>query len=128
MFKISINATDTSYCFFSKHLELAELIRQTSLVIWDEAPMMHRHIFETVDRTFRDICGKKLQPFGGKLIVFGGDFEQVLPVVTKGGRADIVATSISRSCFWAYCKVMHLRINMRLTDPCLRRDEYEQLR
>jgi len=128
MFKIPINVTDTSYCFVSKHSELAELIGQTSLVIWDEAPMTHRHVFETVDRTLRDICGDELQPFGGKLIVFAGDFRQVLPVVPRDGRADTVAASISRSCFWPYCKVIHLRINMRLKDPSLQRDEYERLR
>jgi len=48
MFKIPINATDASYCFLSKHSELVELIRQTSFVIWDEVPMTHRHVFETV--------------------------------------------------------------------------------
>jgi len=53
MFKILINATNTSYCFFPKHSELAELIRQTSLVIWDEVPMTHRHVFEMVDRKER---------------------------------------------------------------------------
>jgi len=59
MFKIPINATDTSYCFFPKNSKLAELMRQSSLVIWDEAPMTHRHVFETVDRTFRDICANQ---------------------------------------------------------------------
>jgi len=59
MFKIPIIATDTSYCFFSKHLELARLIGQIALVIWDDAPMMHRHVFEIVDYTFRDIWGNQ---------------------------------------------------------------------
>ena len=58
MFKIPINVTDTSYCFLSKHSELAELICQTSLVIWDEAPIMHHHVFETVDRTFKGYMWK----------------------------------------------------------------------
>nr|XP_043639179.1 ATP-dependent DNA helicase PIF1-like [Erigeron canadensis] len=47
------------------------LLIKTRLIIWDEAPMMHRHCFETLDRTLRDIlsttsssCADK--PFGGK--------------------------------------------------------------
>jgi ATP-dependent DNA helicase PIF1 len=28
--------------------------------------------------------------FGGKIVVLGGDFRQILPVVPKGGRKDIV--------------------------------------
>jgi hypothetical protein len=35
--------------------------------------MMHKFVFEAVDRTFRDITQvDKL--FGGKVFVFGGDF------------------------------------------------------
>ncbi|WVZ82868.1 hypothetical protein U9M48_030078 [Paspalum notatum var. saurae] len=34
------------------------------------------------------------RPFGGKTIVFGGDFRQVLPVIRKGSRAQIVDTSL----------------------------------
>jgi len=50
--------------------------------------MVHCHVFMAVDRTFRDICGNEHQPFGEKLFVFVSDIRQVLPVVTKGGRAD----------------------------------------
>jgi len=67
-------------------------------------------------------------PFGGKLIVFGGDFRQILPIITKESRAYIVATSLSRSHFWPDCHVMHLRINMRLRDPSLSNHQYERLR
>lgn len=60
----------------------AQLTRQPKLIIWDEAPMAKRHIIETVDRSFRDIMDKGV-PFGGKIMVFRGDFRHVLPVVTK---------------------------------------------
>ncbi|XP_076893885.1 uncharacterized protein LOC143546014 [Bidens hawaiensis] len=41
------------------------------------------------DRTLRDILGCRNQPFGGKVIVFGGDFRQILPVVQHGTRQDV---------------------------------------
>lgn len=58
---------------------LAELIKQTSLIIWDEAPMQHRHAFECVDRSLRDVMSlvdpvRARLPFGGISIVFGGDY------------------------------------------------------
>ncbi|XP_074346767.1 uncharacterized protein LOC141685573 [Apium graveolens] len=57
--------------------DIAELIKNTSLVIWDEAPMQHRHAFESVDRCFRDLMASvhpinKNILFGGKTVVFGG--------------------------------------------------------
>ena len=67
-------------------------------------------------------------PFGGKLIVFGGDFRQILPVVIEGSREDIVAALLSRSHFLSDCHVMHLKINMRLRDPNLSNHDYERLR
>jgi len=90
--------------------------------------MSHRWVIETVDRTLRDICDQKNMPFGGKLIVFGGDFRIILLVVKKGSRADIVAASLSRSHFLPDCHGMHLKINMRLRDPSLGNHEYDHLR
>ena len=34
------------------------------------------------------------KPFGGKVVVFEGDFRQILPVVIKGGREDIVGSCL----------------------------------
>ena len=54
-FKIPINIHETSTCQFSKDSFLAALIRLADLIIWDEAPMQHRHIHEAVDHTFQDV-------------------------------------------------------------------------
>uniref|UniRef100_A0A6N2LSJ9 ATP-dependent DNA helicase n=1 Tax=Salix viminalis TaxID=40686 RepID=A0A6N2LSJ9_SALVM len=45
------------------------------------APMNHRCCFEALDRSLRDILAHD-QPFGGKTVLLGGDFRQILPVVT----------------------------------------------
>lgn len=92
-FKIPIKIHETSTCSISKKSNLAELIQQADLVIWDEAPMQHRHIHEAVDHTFCDIRNSNA-PFGGLPIVFGGDFQQILPVIIKGSRPDIIEACI----------------------------------
>jgi len=74
-------------------------LQRTSLIVWDEAPMMHRYAFEAVDRTLKDLMkavdpALEGKPFGGKVIVFGGDFRQILPVVVKGGREEIVGSCL----------------------------------
>ncbi|RID75775.1 hypothetical protein BRARA_B02803 [Brassica rapa] len=72
-FGIPIDADEFSTC---KKMEpgsdRADIVKVAKLIVWDEAPMMSRHCFETLDRTMRDIirsCEDK--PFGGKVVVFG---------------------------------------------------------
>ncbi|GJR86735.1 ATP-dependent DNA helicase PIF1-like protein [Tanacetum coccineum] len=48
-------------------------------------------------------------------MVFGSDFRQVLPVIPKGSRQDIVSASLKQSYLWHHCKVLKLTKNMRLT-------------
>lgn len=60
-----------------KGSDRAALLKLTKLIIWDEAPMAHKFYFEALDRTLKDIMtGSKSSSkiFGGKVIVFGGDF------------------------------------------------------
>ena len=71
----------------------AEVLRQASLIVWDEAPMAPREALEAVDRLLRDLMGNEI-PFGGKILVLGGDFRQVLPVMPHSTREDIVSQSI----------------------------------
>ncbi|XP_020964223.1 ATP-dependent DNA helicase PIF1-like [Arachis ipaensis] len=55
-------------------------------------------------------------PFGGKVVVSGGDFRQILPVIPGGGRTEIVNASICSSYIWDYCSVLRLTKNMRLEE------------
>ena len=67
---------------------------------------------ETLDRSLRDITGCDL-PFGGKVMVFGGDFRQVLPVVPRGIRSQICDTTLLQSYIWDDIKIIRLKQNMR---------------
>ncbi|XP_042059616.1 uncharacterized protein LOC121804142 [Salvia splendens] len=118
-FKIPINVNEDSMCNIKPGGALAELIVRAKLIIWDEAPMIHKHCIEAVDRTLRDImrvCNEvnSNKPFGGKTVVFGGDFRQILPVVPKGSRQDVVNATINSSYLWKSCTVLRLTKNMRL--------------
>lgn len=52
-------------------------------------------------------------PFGGKVIVIGGDFRQTLPVVPRGSRANIVEACIKSSPLWRCFTPLPLTTNMR---------------
>jgi len=59
-------------------------------------------------------------PFGGKVMVFGGDFRQVIPVVTRGTRAQVTDATLQRSYLWEKIRKIRLSRNMRAQyDPWL---------
>ncbi|AQK60686.1 hypothetical protein ZEAMMB73_Zm00001d053905 [Zea mays] len=117
-FKIPLTIDDGAVCSFTKQSGTAELLRKASLIIWDEASMTKRQVVEALDNSMRDIMGRPALPFGGKTIVFGGDFRQVLPVVRKGSRAQVVASSLRMSYLWESMSHLKLVSNMRAkNDP-----------
>jgi hypothetical protein len=95
-FKIPIPVFETSFCGISRNANLKELIKQTKLIVWDKAPMQHRHGIEALDQTLRDILGQDI-PFGGLTVLFGGDFCQILPVIQKGSHEDIINALLQKS-------------------------------
>ncbi|KAJ9566736.1 hypothetical protein OSB04_002702 [Centaurea solstitialis] len=116
-FKIPLNLDNNSMCNIKKQSGAAQLLRVAKLIIWDEASMAKRQAVEALDRTMQDITGVAL-PFGGKIMVMGGDFRQVLPVVRRGTRAQIVDSSLRMSPLWPTIKKIRLTLNMRaLSDP-----------
>ncbi|CAN1725748.1 ATP-dependent DNA helicase PIF1 [Linum perenne] len=95
-FHIPIKLTETSTCDIFHGTEVAELIQQASLIIWDEAP------------------NSEERPFGGVSVVFGGDFRQILPVIKKGTRSEIISASLKKSYLWEHLTHLRLSQNMRL--------------
>jgi ATP-dependent DNA helicase PIF1 len=68
----------------------------------------------------------EFRPFGGMTVVLGGDFRQILSVVRKGTRQDIVDASINSSKIWAYCNLLRLTVNMRLGASLVPAEHAEQ--
>jgi ATP-dependent DNA helicase PIF1 len=117
VFKIPIKISDGSICKFLKQSDTADLLHRAALIIWDEVAMAKRQSVETLDRSLQDIMGSEI-PFGGKVMVFGGDFMQVLPVVPRGTRAQITDATLLRSYIWKDVRKICLTRNMRVqSDP-----------
>ncbi|XP_076932558.1 uncharacterized protein LOC143598148 [Bidens hawaiensis] len=122
-FLILINLIEDSQCPVKGNTDVYELLKKTSLIIWDKAPMIQKHAFEALDRTLKDVvagdpANTSEALFGGKVVVFGGDFRQILPVVTNGTRSEFVNASINSSYIWSKCKLLKLTKNMRLIVGC----------
>lgn len=109
-FRIPIDIHETSSCDIKQNTMLTGLICKTDLIVWDEAPMNHRYVFEAADPTFREIMRdvdpeSVTAPFGGKTVLLGGDFRQILPVLPNQGRLETVMASISKSFLWQDCTI-----------------------
>jgi hypothetical protein len=51
-FKISVaGLCGSSACYVPLNSPQAALIRVAGFIVWDEAPMAHKHVFEAVNRT-----------------------------------------------------------------------------
>ena len=95
--------------------------------------MLNKHCFEAFDRTMNDIMkmqghGATHVLFGGKVVVFGGGFRQILSVIPKGSRSDIVSSTVNQSYLWKSCEVLKLTKNMRLSqcETSQSRDEIKE--
>ncbi|KEH21931.1 PIF1-like helicase [Medicago truncatula] len=102
-FGIPIILDEISTCGIHSKSPLAKLVCKAKLIIWDEAPMIHKHCFEALHRSLRDILrvqnnGRTDVPFGGKVVVLGGDFRQILLVIPKGTRQEVVLTLSTNMC------------------------------
>src|SRR6266496_4611226 len=73
----------TAICNIPAQNHIADLVRETNLVFWDDALMQDRHIFEVMERTFRDLRNDTR----GVVFFFHGEVRQILLVVPREIRA-----------------------------------------
>lgn len=111
-FKLPLDLDESLACGVPKQGALAALLRQTSLIFWDEAPMANKLTIQALDLLLRDICDIDC-PFGGKVVVFGGDFRQVLPVLPNKSQQEAVEASLVSSSLWPLFTRFYLTENMR---------------
>ncbi|KAM0879429.1 hypothetical protein ACQ4PT_034241 [Festuca glaucescens] len=110
-FKIPIDLENDGVCDIRRGTMLCSLIEAASLIIWDEALMTHRKCFEALDRSLRDVLSADDplladEPFGGKVVVLGGDLRQILPVIEGGTRSQVVDAAITNSPLWGHITVL----------------------
>ncbi|XP_022024062.1 uncharacterized protein LOC110924353 [Helianthus annuus] len=113
-FKIPLELTEESIYYIKKKSNLCNFLLQTTLIIWDEAPMSDRKYFESMDKILKDLTSITSQYFGEKSVLLGGDFRQTLPVKPKRTKAEVIAACISNSYLWKHLTVYRLTENMRI--------------
>lgn len=66
-------------------------------------------------------------PFGGKVVVLGGDPKQILPDIENGTKEQIINASIITSYLWSHVNILFLSENMRLRKNAISKEDYEEL-
>ncbi|KAG4990661.1 hypothetical protein JHK87_024118 [Glycine soja] len=94
--KIPVSIFEDSTCNILQGSQLAELLNQTNLIIWDEAPMAHKFCFQALD--------------------------QIIP---RGSHSDIINATINSSYLWPSYEVLTLTKNMRLQGNAQSIDDQE---
>lgn len=110
LFKFPLHLDETSVSGIKPQSLHAKNPRNAALIRWVEAPLAPKTAISVLDRLLKDLMRNDL-PFGGKLIVFGGDFCQVLPVVRHESRTATVKASFQRS-WWPAIEKRKLQMNM----------------
>ncbi|KAL2921992.1 ATP-dependent DNA helicase PIF1 [Bienertia sinuspersici] len=111
-FKLPIDLDASLTCNVPKQGALAVLLKEASVIIWDEAPMANKASIHALDLLLKDLLDSDT-PFGRKIVVLGGDFRQVLPVVPHKTQREAVEASLVSSPLWPHFLRFHLEENMR---------------
>ena len=106
-FHIPIPANDGTVCHFSATER--DLFRSADIILYDECSMVHHDVADTLERSLSDIL-QDSRPFGGKTVVFMGDFKQLLPVVRYGRGHE---HTIQRCAWWTQVTTVKFTLNWR---------------
>lgn len=102
-FKIPLSANDTSVSNMKVPSTDSMKLKEASLLIIDEASMLSTHSLRVIDLLLREIMND-IRPFGGKVLILGGDFRQTTNVVPRGSVTDIIELCVKNSPLWRHFK------------------------
>jgi len=75
--------------------------------------MISKTIMGSVDRLLQHLMDNH-KPFGGKIIIFSGDFRQCLPIILRQGRPGITREIMKHCPWWGQVTQLRLTENERL--------------
>jgi hypothetical protein len=104
---IPLELHESSWCSCDQSSKVA--IINSPVIFWDECSMVHVDAANCVNRSMQDWT-QNSQLFGGKVVIFMGDFQQLLPVV-RGGCGD--AATLMTADWWKDVQILQFTRNYR---------------
>lgn len=113
-FKLPLNLCqqENPVCNIKKGTDQANVLKETTLIVWDEATMSHKNALQALDKSLKDIRSNGCI-LGGVVLLLAGDFRQTLPIIPKGTPADEINACLKSSYLWRFVESIQLTTNMR---------------
>jgi hypothetical protein len=112
-FNIPVPCNDDTFLMWSEDVQ--SQIRKAACIFWDEISMVSLYVVEAVNRSLQRLM-KCNTLFGGKLIVFLGDFRQLPPIDNAGNGYRL---SISQCSWFQSALRMEFTFNFRAATDSL---------
>ena len=93
--------------------ELIQVIPEYDALLIRSGTKVTKEVIDAADKFFQELYESK-KPFGGLLVIFGGDLRQTLPKMHLGTRPEIVNICFSRAKCFPLFKIYSMDQNMRL--------------
>jgi len=87
------------------------LLYRASVAIWDEIANAPLAAIEAVDGLYKDLTGDRTKPFGGKVMILGGDFRQIPPVIRRINQDSIRDHTLHGASFWDTPSMVKLNLS-----------------
>uniref|UniRef100_A0A183C0L0 ATP-dependent DNA helicase n=1 Tax=Globodera pallida TaxID=36090 RepID=A0A183C0L0_GLOPA len=122
--RVPIDIDDDTTPMLDYESDSAKLLRALELLIIDEISISDKNVINYVDKLLRSIdMANHEKHFGGKIVVFGGDWKQLLPVAECSGALGVDNVNMA---YWMSVKttpwftnglvnIHRLTVNMRVT-------------
>ncbi|XP_011678644.2 ATP-dependent DNA helicase PIF1-like [Strongylocentrotus purpuratus] len=111
-YKLPVPIDERSTCNVPPDTQQAQKVRDTDLFIIDEASMVPKHALDAINMMLQDVMDND-KLFGGKIVLLGGDFRQVLPVIPRVAPAVLMENTIKKSNTFQEFHNFKLTTNMR---------------
>ncbi|CAG8821200.1 18985_t:CDS:2, partial [Gigaspora margarita] len=118
LFHILVEHNNDGYKYqINLNSERTKLIQESTIITWDELPMVHKGNIESVDILLCELCNYNA-PFSRKIFIGIGDFCQVAPVIPNARRIATILESIKLSTIWNLFETYNLQQPVRdASDP-----------
>lgn len=112
-FGIPLRVDKDSKCHIRSGTPRGDKLKSIRVIVWDEAVSAEKDVLEAVERSLTEFLSQGNERkgfFGGLVVVFSGDFRQILPIVHN---KEVSENTIKNTCFWKHLTELPLRQNMR---------------